>query len=546
MASNISQKSPASQKSERRILALVLPQLLCELSAERRLRLDAPQQPPRAVILVQQTASNVKASQPLTAVCPRAYRHGVRAGQTASEACAQLAGLKIELVSLEQVEEKLAMVAEIASRYGTSFCWQLPDTVWLDVSGVGHLFSGETQLAREVQEQISWMGHLTRTVIAPGPLLAQAVGRSIAQSVSIVSDDAAQQAMQNLPLTVLPLEPEKISWFARLGIYRAGQLAELPAKTTAGRLGPRAAQILDLIRGIDRTPLTPQSLAQAIHQKVEWEEPSEGLSPLLFALRGLVAKLSARLTSRGEAIRFLQCEIRHDPAVADFRKVARTTTLEFEFASPLQKEGDLERVLKSRLERTELPAPSIGVELTGSELSPHLMNQVTFGQKKSASLCGEASQHQQFAVLLAELQSDVGAHHLGVLRIPDSHRPEDRSVLQAISLSPQRSSQRRKSRQSSCPDFDRITRLLPSPHALMAPTSPFPLCVGLTFGLGNELYTVERLRFLQRLDAVGWWTERATNRDYYWGQLKGLRGRTEALLFVERQTNMAYLQGFCD
>jgi hypothetical protein len=73
-----------------------------------------------------------------------------------------------------------------------------------------------------------------------------------------------------------------------------------------------------------------------------------------------------------------------------------------------------------------------------------------------------------------------------------------------------------------------------------------PLRQGQSFGLGSELYTIEGIRFIKRLDGVEWWTPRSTSRDYFWAWLKSPLGGTEALCFVDRNTQERYVQALGD
>src|SRR5690606_17702702 len=95
--------------------------------------------------------------------------------------------------------------------------------------------------------------------------------------------------------------------------------------------------------------------------------------------------------------------------------------------------------------------------------------------------------------------------------------------------------------QMICPAMDRVTRLLPHPQAIRS-----PLRIGESFALGNELYTIEELRFLQRLEGVEWWTAQAASRDYLWAWLSSMRGGTEALLYIDRHSKCSYLQALGD
>jgi len=216
--------------------------------------------------------------------------------------------------------------------------------------------------------------------------------------------------------------------------------------------------------------------------------------------------------------------------------------ISFELASPLYRESDLERVIKSRIERLELSAPTVGLRLHVRSLSPQIMNQVGLSAP-GAGAWSRGSAHQELPVLLAELSADVGAEQVGVLTVARSHRPEKRSVLEPLVPIKKRSRQKKLSSgtQTSCPAMDRVTRLLLQPQPIRT-----ALRIGESFGVGSEIYTIEELRFLQRLDGVEWWTAQAASRDYLWAWLSSLRGGTEALLYLDRHTKCAYLQALGD
>ena len=86
----------------------------------------------------------------------------------------------------------------------------------------------------------------------------------------------------------------------------------------------------------------------------------------------------------------------------------------------------------------------------------------------------------------------------------------------------------------------RLNRLLPEPIAIEA-----PLRLGATLALGRRLYTIESLRFEQRLEAVEWWTG-AVNRDYVRVGLRGAEGVLEGLVYVDRESGKRYWQGVAD
>jgi hypothetical protein len=72
------------------------------------------------------------------------------------------------------------------------------------------------------------------------------------------------------------------------------------------------------------------------------------------------------------------------------------------------------------------------------------------------------------------------------------------------------------------------------------------LRVGELVGLGRGVYSIARVRFVQRLEEVEWWTAEPTSRDYLRVWLTGPEGGLDALVFVDRITGKRYLQAFWD
>jgi hypothetical protein len=85
------------------------------------------------------------------------------------------------------------------------------------------------------------------------------------------------------------------------------------------------------------------------------------------------------------------------------------------------------------------------------------------------------------------------------------------------------------------------TRLLPEPLRL-----DIALRVGATVPLDRRIYTIERLEFEERLQAVEWWTKTPVARDYLRLFLRSTEGLLEALVYVDRESGKRYLQAVAD
>ena len=558
---------PDTRDTERRIAAVVLPELLTELAAEslsvargvkatNEARLELPA---FAVVLVEQTSgatseTPIKATALLDAVSREARRFGVRPGQSIAEACVLLGRLQVEELKHTDLQAALGRVAEAALGFGATVSFESPDTVWVDVSGAAHLFGGEEALATELASRIRALGHLVRVAVAGGPRLAQALARwgsgrgQGGEGVVVIPKERTSEAMALLPITALPIAPEQVAWLARLGVLSLGELAKLPRAAAAARLGEHADRALDLAEGKDDAPLVRYQPPSLLSEKSEWDEPVSGIEPLLFVLSGLAQRVSARLAGRGEAAQKLVLIVEHDRAIARHRGSANEKELVFELASPLWRKEEIRRVIVARLERTRLDAPSLGLRLEVPALIRALGHQLELS-RVSAGVTGQKGL-ESLPVVLAELVADIGRERVGVLRLHDSHRPELQSELVAALEEPRlgrvKKAKReplpvRRLRPITASRLDAPTRLLPEPIALEV-----ALRLGVTLRLEHRLYTIERIGFVERLESVEWWTGVPITRDYLRLWLAGIEGGLEVLVYVDRESGKRYLQAAAD
>jgi protein ImuB len=311
------------------------------------------------------------------------------------------------------------------------------------------------------------------------------------------------------------------------------------------RLGEAAASVSELCAGRDRAPLVAYTPERTISESSAWDEPVTGTEPLLFVLGGLVSRVSARLTGRGEAAHSLVLTLLYDPAIARFRSEKAEQVLRFKLAAPLHRADEMRRVLSARLARTKLGAPSLGMRLSIPKLLPAVPRQLELSQVQ-AGVTVSASSEDEIPVLIAELSAELGEEKVGTLKLVDSHRPEAKSKLSPASFELASRSDTKKARlRKAEPSFAELpgapTRLLSEPCELHG-----PLRVGVSLAIDRSLYTIEHLRFEQRLDAVEWWGHAPVTRDYVRLWLQGATGGFEAVAFVDRSTGRRYLHALAD
>ncbi|WP_437691324.1 DinB/UmuC family translesion DNA polymerase [Sorangium sp. So ce176] len=478
----------------RRIVAIVLPQLACELVKQR-----GPVSPsgkaPLAVIIggdEERRAALAARSEReppapvavIDVVDDEARRYGVRPGQKVVEAAALVAHLAIHRVTFAEIDAALGRVAEVALGLGATASIQLGeqgatpragaprpsrggrageraasaarspwgdgpyDTVWLDITGASHLVGGEEALLDELGERVAALGHRARLAIADGPRLAQALARFGAHAsdggrgaeAPIAPPGKGAQAIGPLPVQALPVERDVASFLVRLGVLRVEDLARLPRAQVAARLGPRTTEVMELLAGRDPVPLLPYEVPRLIEEEVLFDEPVENAESLLFVLRGMTSRIASRLAARGEACGRLNVAIAYDRSIARLRLGDR----EDDDAALLE---DDERGPSLRF-HVDMPVPLSDagdllrpikaklerIELAAPAVGVHLIaSRIARARQVQLDLSRDRSvDPDSLPALLAELSAEIGAERVGVLEIADAHRPEARSRLAPI------------------------------------------------------------------------------------------------------------------
>lgn len=404
------------------------------------------------------------------------------------------------------------------------------DAVYLDLTGCAHLHGGEEACARELGECCGQLvGSPVRVAIADGPRIARAVALHASARETIVPQGCGKEALARLPIEALPLDREIATWLARLGISTVSELARLPAASLSARLGPRARDVFELIDGRDAVPITPYEPPRIPTEQIAWEEGVSSLESVLFALRGLVAKLSSRLEARGQATRSIELRLFYDASIAHLRGVGEVELpVSIELPTALAREPDLFRVLKAKLETQLLEAPvkALLLAATGITRAPRI--QLDLGRETSVS-------PEALPTLLAELSAELPPSDFGVFRLLPSHRPEARAELIPPVL-------RAKPAPLSASEDDHLpTRLLPHPVPIAG-----ALSVGESFAVEDCIFTVEAIRRHIRLDHVEWWSESPLARDYACVWLKASQTYVQAWVFRDRHTGERFLHGYFD
>ncbi len=142
-----------------------------------------------------------------------------------------------------------------------------PNSLFLDVTGLAHLFGDETQLARQLLLHCDGLGYLPRIAIADTVgeawgLARYAAGHHFSETrqplvmpISKNRDEIADDLIRQLPVESLRLDSVVIDTLFQLGIENLGQLLRLSRDELAMRLGDVIHRRLDQFSGKIEEPI---------------------------------------------------------------------------------------------------------------------------------------------------------------------------------------------------------------------------------------------------------------------------------------------------
>ncbi len=524
----------------RRILTVALPHLFDELLRQQG---HDDSQPWAAII------EDELQTQHIAAVNKKAADLGISPGQQIIEAKAYVANLEILSLPRHLLEQTLQSLCECLLEFSSSVACSLTrlnaptetkrnssfkPCIWIEITGRSHLFGGEALLCRQICTTLRTLGHRVRIATAPGPHLGFALAywhpESSHETGYLCSDPITTADFRKLPIEALPLTESAKKRLTRLGFHSWHQLMRLPSKALALHLDSSAQHCLQLLSGRDDAPLQWHTPQPQLQERIDWDEPIAQYQPLLFALRGLSARMSRRLQGRGLAAQRLRITLHSDPAFCRFHNLEPVTTSELDLLAPLYQAADIWSVACARLEQTKLSAPCVGVTLTVPALCLPISHQLPLTSAFTKLKAGAA----ELSVLFGELTADIGAECFGKLQLVDTYCPEKQSQLVPF-LETATSTQIPSTLRGTT--FGSLMRLFTPALAIIGEFKKHS-----SVRIEERMFFVEALQFRHRLGSVLWWSN-SISRDYADVILRSEKESFEGVAYEDKSTGKAYLHG---
>ena len=398
-------------------IALHLPQLSLE-SFIATLPPADPAAGPRAVALVD--------AQHICAADDAAQVHGVQPGMKRATALALVPDIVLGQADATRDRQALTAVAHAALAFTPSVTFEggddlpgsAPHTVLLEVQASLRYFGGPALLLQRLQAALAPLGHAAHCASAPTALGAAWLARWPEPPHGRHAADLAglNRLLDRLPVW-LP-GPAREHWEALqgMGLRVLSDLRGLPRSGLARRFGAPLLEAIDRARGRRPDPRAWLRLPESFDSRLELFARADTTEQVLHGASLLLARLvawaGAQHAQVGRFTLHLQHESRHRAEAGPAE-----STLEIALAEPSRDIAHLLVLLRERLARLQLAAPTLELRLSCHDI-------VQRAPPHGELFPTVKSEREGVVRLIERLQARLGPTQVQRLVPQQDHRPE--------------------------------------------------------------------------------------------------------------------------
>jgi protein ImuB len=373
-----------------------------------------------------------------------------------------------------------------------------PDGLFLDISGVAHLWGGEAELMADLRARLLANGLPFRLAIADTPGAAWALAHH-GRDGTIAPPGGQAELLKPLPPEALRLAPEAAAQIGRLGIRRLEQLLAIPRAPLGRRFGQAVLERVDQALGRAPEALAFRRPPTPWVARLAFFEPISAPEDMARVTEDVTAKLCARLETQGQGARRFE--------VAFHRVDGQAPSVAVGLSLAGRDSRRIARLFQPKLETVD---PGFGVESV--TIAAYAVEPVS-GRQAQIDAGLSASVEDGLAPLVDRLVNRLGPTRVWRAQPVESHVPE-RSVTAAAPLDPPTEAQ----------PWDREA---PRPLRLFRRPEPLEQVVALTpdepprrFRWRGRLHEVRRAEGPERIGEE-WWRRGIEDvsinhiRDYY-------------------------------
>ena len=225
-------------------------------------------QPDKPFVIAEQAGSqhNIVAVNAAAATC------GIVPGMAVARARVIHPDVKVEPARPHEDARALDRLTIRALRYSPLVAPCPPDGLWIDATGVAHLFGGEGAMVTGITRRLRAVGLTARTAMAGNPGAAWAWAR-YGQNDPVLAPGTEVRALEKISLRALRLPQSTVQSLRHVGLKTIGDLRRIPRVTIPLRFGVDVLLRLDQALGLAPEALAPILPPTAKRRHMNFVEP---------------------------------------------------------------------------------------------------------------------------------------------------------------------------------------------------------------------------------------------------------------------------------
>lgn len=377
-----------------------------------------------------------------------------------------------------------------------------PHTVLLEVQASLRYFGGRARLLRCLHAALAPLAH---QVICGSAPTAQGAAWLARLPEAPHGRHAADLTALNRVLDEVPVwvpGPAREHWDALqgMGLRVLSDLRGLPRSGLARRFGGPLLAAIDRARGTQPDPRDWVRLPESFDSRLELFARADTTEQVLHGASLLLARLAAWASAQHALIGRFTLHMQHEPRHRRDADTPAASSLEIALAEPSRDIAHLLVLLRERLARLQLAAPTLELRLACRDL-------VRRAPPNSELFPTAKSEREGLVRLIERLQARLGSAQVQRLVPQQDHRPECATAAVPVEVAALGAALSRKPAATPCGGPLRPVWLLPEPEPL--PERQLrPLLDGQPLQL---LCGPERIE-------SGWWDAALAERDYFIAQ----------------------------
>ena len=451
----------------------------------------------------------------VTAANAAAQAEGVKPGLRRATALALAPQLVHGTACAAREAQALAAVAHVALAFTPSVTCCNPGVdvadsgghhVLLEVQASLRRFGGPgrslPQLLAQLRAALAPLQHRIHIASAPTAQGAALLART-GDDLHCADLGTLAQRLDAAPVWLLG--PGRAHWEALqgMGLRSVADLRRLPRAGLARRFGEALLDEIDRALGARPDPRDRVTLPAVFEARLELFARADTTEQVLHGAALLLARLVAWARAQQAQVRGFTLQMQHEPRHRHNARTPAASTLAVALAEPSCDAEHLRVLLRERLARLQLPAPTL-------ELRLHCADVAQRAPPNGELFASAGSERDGLVRLIERLQARLGNDRVQRLQPAADHRPERGGVLRAAEALPAGAGRPCK---PAAPPSDRAAEAL-RPVWLLPHPQPLPEQHSRPLLDGRPL---QLLCGPERIEA-GWWDAALAERDYFIAQ----------------------------